>query len=246
MKSCLYEGWIRHRRYQPKTHAIRYAQFMWGLDLAELPALFEEGLIAEEKRYASASFLRKDFLGNPTHSLQESVRDLAEQHGGRRPTGRIVLITHLRYLGYIFNPVNLYVCYADQGDEIETVLAHVTNTPWGEKHLYLLPNEIRERPGRFSAINDKQFHVSPFMEMEMQYHWRLARNERSLVVHIENHKEDQLIFDATLSLRQLPLTHEQRRACLRRYPLMTFQVLMGIYWEAVRLWRKGLGVYDHP
>jgi uncharacterized protein len=136
--SAVYEGWVRHRRVRPVEHSFRYRVFMAYLDLAELPELFDRVPLWSARRAAPAWFRRSDFLGDPELPLRDAVLDRVEELGGARPAGPVRLLANLRYLGHSFNPVSFYFCFAEDGERLAAVLAEVTNTPWGERHSYLL------------------------------------------------------------------------------------------------------------
>lgn len=139
MQSCIYEGWVRHRRTTRVQHAFRNRVFMMSLDLAELDLVFAGRWFWSTKRFAWARFRRSDYLGPAEQPLDESVRDFVRSERGTRPTGPIRLLTNLRYAGFAMNPVSIYYCYNETGEQVETVVAEVTNTPWGERHCYVLP-----------------------------------------------------------------------------------------------------------
>ena len=124
---------------------------------------------------AWAWFRRADHLGPAERSLDESVRDLVEARLGWRPGGPIRLLTHLRYFGLVMNPVSFYYCFNACEERVEAVVAEVTNTPWRDRHCYVL--DLRDVPlsKMPRARHAKELHVSPFLEMDLEYRWRLMR-----------------------------------------------------------------------
>jgi DUF1365 family protein len=243
MNSCVYRGTLRHRRFVPVSHEFRYGLFLLYLDLDELPRIFDGRWLWSARRPAPAWFRRADHLGDPAEPLDAAVRNLIAARTGRRSTGPIRLLTHLRYFGYVQNPVSFYYCFDSSATAVETIVAEVTNTPWGERYAYVLPVAPDGPPHRFRL--DKEFHVSPFLPMDHRYDWRFSTPGRRLTVHMENLADGQRVFAATLSLRRQTLTGRVLAASLARYPWMTATVVAGIYWQALRLWWKGAPFYPH-
>lgn len=247
LASAIYEGWVRHRRHAPRRHAFRYRIAMLFIDLAELPRLFEHRWLWSLGRRNLAEFRRSDYLGPTELPLDEAVRRRVAAHTGQRPQGPIRLLTHLRYAGHCFNPVSFYYCYGADGHTLEAVLAEITNTPWKERHAYVLPLSEGEQRGRVHAWRfAKIFHVSPFMPMARGYDWRFCEPGQALRVHMNVLRDDGRDFDATLVLQRRPFDGRQLARVLWRFPLMTVQVVAAIHWEALRLWLKRTPVHDHP
>ncbi len=245
MHSRIYKGRVRHRRTAPTRNRFSYRMFMLYIDLAELPRLFDGVPFWSARRWALARFKRSDYLGPDSVPLDTAVRDLIEKRLSRRPQGPIRLLTHLRYFGHCFNPVSFYYCFDAQDARVETIVAEITNTPWGERHAYVLDaTQHPQRVQRFAF--DKRFHVSPFMPMDMQYEWRFNAPDDHLFVHMQNFREGRSMFDATLSLNRVPFSAAALVRLLLGYPLMTVQVAAAIHWQALKLWLKKTPLYDHP
>ena len=245
-KSCIYEGRVRHRRFTPVEHDFDYRLFMMYLDLDEAPGLFRQRWFWSAKRRALAWLKREDHLGDPARPLAESVRDLVAQHTGRRPTGPIRLLTHLRYFGYCFNPVSFYYCF-DEQEQLQTIVAEVNNTPWGEQHCYVLDGggPVGDAGMRRFALR-KQMHVSPFMPMDIDYDWRFSQPLDALSVHMQNMRGADKLFDATLAMTRTEISGKSLARVLLTYPLMTARVFLAIHWQALRLWRKRVPFFTHP
>ena len=242
MRSALYEGTIRHRRFAVRERVFRHRLALVYADLDELPRLFGGRLIA--RRPGFVRFRRADYLGDPAVPLAADVRALVARRTGSDPGGPVRLLTQPRTLGHCFNPVSFYYCFRPGGEHLAAVVAEVTNTPWGERHAYVLPS------GGDGAVldgeADKALHVSPFMAMDQRYTWRASRPGATLSVHIASTEHGAPAFDATLSLRRTPLTRRSlARVCLR-YPAATLRVLALIYGHAAVLWLRRVPVHAHP
>lgn len=246
MQSALYSGWVSHRRVAPTRNAFRYRLFMVWLDLAELERAFAGRWLWSTRRVALARFRREDYLGPHDRPLDVAVRDLVEARTGTRPAGAVRMLTHLRYFGYCFNPVTFYYCYGAD-DRLETIVAEITNTPWRERHQYVLPLAAGDRDGAHAVwAFGKRFHVSPFLPMDMDYEWRFDAPAGRLQVHMANFRAGDRVFDATLALEREPITGASLARALARFPFMTAKVVAMIHWQALKLWLKRTPFHVHP
>ena len=183
--SAIYEGWVRHRRFEPVEHSFRYRLFLAYLDLAELPAVLDPFPLYSARRRAPVRCRRADFLGDPARPLDECVRDVVAASGAPHPPGPIRLLTGLRHLGHGFNPVSFYYCFDPTGRRVEAVVAEVENIPWGERHAYVLIRGDREGTVLADEM-EKKHHVSPLMGMDQTYTFRAGTPGERLQIHIES------------------------------------------------------------
>jgi DUF1365 family protein len=246
VNSAIYEGWIRHRRKLPREHAFRYRVFMMYLDLAEIEHVFDGRWLWSVERCNLAEFRRSDFHGDPALPLDTAVRDTVQARLGRRPSGPIRMLAHLRYFGHCFNPVVFYYGYADDGATLEWVVAEISNIPWNERHAYVLPVADAATHGDTHGWRfRKEFTVSPFMPIERGYDWRFQEPGADLRVHMNVQAGAHTEMDATLVLERRPLDGRQLARALLHHPVMSASVVMAIYWQALRLWLKGVPFHGH-
>ncbi len=247
MVSCIYEGSVRHRRLSPAAHEFRYRLYMLYLDLDELPNLLAGGFVLSRSWFSPASFRRRDHLGDSSIPLYDAVRDLLKNRTGQQCEGPVRLLTLLRSFGYYFSPLNLYYCFDREGTEVTFIVAEVSNTPWLEKHWYVLWDGNRiDDPTSLRFRHAKDFHVSPFMDMNAEYEWSLSEPGPRLSVSIANYSGDQRFFDVAMVLNRRKLSRGAMIRTLTRHPWMTARVAHAIYWQALRLWWKQCPFYTHP
>jgi uncharacterized protein len=256
----LYTGTLRHRRFRPGKHEFTYTLFMAWLDIDRIPELMAQSPWTSYNRFNWASFEERDHFGDPRLSLRERLAQDARTHGVPLPEGPIFLLTHLRYLGYCFNPISFYFCY-DQNGHLDTILAEVNST-FGESRNYWLWPKNRQSSANALDPNSsatalryrcpKTMHVSPFMDMNLDYEFVLTEPGEKLVAHMNTIERGtasgipQPFFDATLALEHELWTARSLGRVLLRHPWMTAKVIGAIHWQALRLFLKQVPVYTHP
>ncbi len=244
--SALWRGHIAHARFEPVPHRFRYGLFMTAIDLDELAAPGGLGLGALLDPSRRRSFLRlrrTDHLGDPAVPLKQAVLAHLDRELPGFGCGRVVLLTHLKQFGLRFNPVNFYFCFASDSDRLEAILLEVNSTPWGEQHCYVLDCRGSEQPYKF--VRAKAFTVSPFLPVDMEYRFRFEFEAGRLTIHKENWRGAARVFHAALQLQRSPLTRASVLKALLQYPFMTWKVVTTIYFEALRLWLKGVPFIGH-
>ena len=227
---------------------FQYRLFFMFLDLAEVPTVFDIHPLWSYEKFNIACYRRRDHFGDPAIPLDRAVSDLVEVHLGSRPNGPIRLLTHLRYFGHCFNPASFYYCYDSEDTRVETIVVEIHNTPWGERHCYVLGDDQNEHPLKYWRRHQfaKSFHVSPFIDMNIHYDWRFHEPGDSLQVHMIDYQNGQKLFDASLALQRREFTRSSLTEVLIRYPMLTGKVICMIYWQALRLILKRTPFFSHP
>ncbi|HLH66780.1 MAG TPA: DUF1365 domain-containing protein [Solirubrobacteraceae bacterium] len=240
--SCIYVGTVRHRRSQPR-HELRHRLALLYVDLQELPSLAGGALV--RRAPGLVRMRRRDYHGEAAIPLDAAVRDTVERATGRRPSGPIRLLAHPRSWGHCFNPVSFYYCFDDGAERLQALVAEVTNTPWGERHAYVMEPEV---PGSavLRASFAKRMHVSPLQPMDRVYRCAATIPASTLSLHVESLQAGEPAFDATLSLRRRELDAGALRWLAVSFPFATVRVLALIYGHAARTRLAGAPVYGHP
>ncbi len=244
LRSSVCFGRVAHRREAPIVHEFSYRHFLLRLDLDELEHVFAGRWLWSHERLNLASFRRSDYLGDARVSLADAVRGRVMEELGRRPTGRVELMTQPRMLGYVLNPVSFYFVH-DAGGELDAIVAEITNTPWNERHSYVLDARVREG-GEVVARFTKRFHISPFMDMEQSYVWAFADDGRETRVRMETFERGAKLFEARMQLERRPLDGRSLAHALLAFPGFSLRTVAAIYWQALRLKLAGAPFYEHP
>lgn len=244
MKSAFYTGTVRHRRFHPTQHSFRYRMTLLYLDLDEIEKLIRPHWFWSDKKFNLGWLRREDYIAPHHLSIKDAVLTRVSKAGYSLPEQpQVAMLTNPRLWGFCFNPVTLYYVYEGH-DSLHTIVAEVNNTPWLERHAYVLP--VTNRRGRFRHRFDKEFHVSPFNPMDMHYQWISTCPRESLLVHMENHKQERKHMDATLTLRRVEWRPWRLNISLWTGPWHALWVPLAIYWQALKLFLKRTPVYDHP
>ncbi len=244
--SCLYRGTLEHRRLSPVKNEFTYSILYYFLDLDEVSGIFNIPGLMGHNFPGILSFWRKKYFGDPKIPLKESIADLVFKETGKRPQGPIRLLTNISYFGFCFNPASFYYCYAQDGKTLETIVLEVTNTPWGERHQYVMKYD---GVGKKVFTHPKVFHVSPFMPMTIDYTWVFSSPSDHIYILMQNRYQGQkeLIFDSTLEVKRIPLTRSSTFFSFIQFPFITFKTMLAIYYQALKLYFiKKIPFYDHP
>ena len=242
--AAVYTGRVRHHRAVPVAHGFTYRLAMTFLPLDEVDDVLARHPLWSRRLWSPVRYRREDFFGDPARSLADSVRDLVEAEAGFRPDGPVALLAHLRTFGWCFNPLAAYYCYDATGTRVVAQVLSVTNTPWGERHQYVV--DTRGSSGAWSQRFPKRLHVSPFMGMDQTYELAASAPGPHLHLGLATEEDGRRVFTAALDLRRRPADRAGLGHVLWRHPLMTLRVSIAIHVQALRLWRKGVPVHPHP
>ena len=236
LTSAIYRGQVNHRRFFPKQHKFAYSYCMWLLDVDEINLVSSEYRLVGQDKFKPIRLCLSDHIEQVTDpdEFKRRIRLKVKELGGQWQGQKLLMMTQARVLGLYFSPVNFHFCY--EGETCQYMLAEVSNTPWGEKHWYLVDLE--------NAETEKDFHVSPFMPIEQRYIWRVKLPADKFLAHIENWQE-QKVFDATLSLQKVELSSTNILRVLLRFPVMAISTVAAIYWQAMKMFTKGFKFYSY-
>ena len=242
MNSSAYFGLVRHKRFIPCLHVFSTRSFYIYLDLDQIEKFFSKSWFWSYEKKNLASFYRKDYLSHIAGaSLKEAALQVLKDHTQENFKGQIFLLGHMRYFGFCMNPLAVYYCYDNDG-KLAYVINEVHNTPWNERYTYVL--DVRQDSGpTYRTQFKKMFHVSPFLPMNLNYHWDFRRPGQKIVLAISDYSEATRVFEAQLTLKKVQKSLDR---LILEYPFNTFKVILGIYWTALRLWLKGVQFISHP
>lgn len=233
--SRAYFGSIRHRRFGLKQNHFNYKLYMLGLDVDEVENGQVNSWCIGQQWFKPIRVNLGDYIEGNAASIKKRIADKVTHLNGCNSFERVLMVVQARCFGLYFSPANFFYLIDKKG-VCTQVLVEVTNTPWKQKHYYLVNLEKK-------LINEKTFHVSPFMDLDMEYHWKLhdPMSSNHLNVHIENHRKNgDKVFDATLAMKRRSITGKSMLMIWLSLPFMTLKIVMGIYYQAMKLWGKGV------
>jgi uncharacterized protein len=239
VRSAIYEGTVRHRRPGPDGHRFDQDVRMVLIELEATPDLCALHPLWSARHPAPVWVRRADYLGDPAVSLSTAVRDVVEERAGTRPAGPIALLTNPRTWGWLFNPISCYFCFDPGGTHVEHMVAEVTNTPWGERHCYVVGP-----PGVHRLT--KALHVSPFLPMNLDYRLEYSEPGEVLEVNFSVSGPEGPQLYAGMDLNRRRAERRSLGGLVWTPNGGTIGVTVGIYRQALALWRKGVRFYRHP
>lgn len=245
-KSAIYIGDVEHRRLAPKKNIFSYSVCYYFLELEEIPKIFKFPFLFSYNFPGLLSFWRKDYLGSKEKDLKAAVKEEIFKATQQTFEGQIKLLTNISYFGFCMNPVSFYYCYDSEGKNLKYIVSEITNTPWGERHpqVFSFDQEKDKKVYEFP----KNFHVSPFMPMTIDYTWVFHTPNEKLFVYMQNRNkgEKELIFDSTLKLVRKDLNASNVALSFFSFPFVTLKTMVAIYYQAAKLYFKNVPFYTHP
>lgn len=241
IRSAVYDGRVIHQRHGAKTHRLEYRVFSLFVNLEETGELDNQLRLLKHNRRGFFSFHDRDHGPGDGSSLRDWVGEQLTRAGMTDSGGPVYLLCYPRVLGYVFNPLSVYYCYTSAG-QLQALIYEVGNTH-GERHSYLIPASPEDGMVRHAC--DKRLYVSPFLPMNCRYNFRARVPGKVLSLLIRETSDDEPVLDAWFTGQRRPLSDRTLLRLGLGLPLMTFKVMAGIHWEALKLWLKGLPVFSH-
>ncbi|MEK9771622.1 MAG: DUF1365 domain-containing protein [Nitrosomonadales bacterium] len=240
---AIYQGTVSHSRLFPKKHSFKYTVHYLYIDLDHYSTLFKKNFFYSVDKFNFASISRKNYLGKTSQSIKQSVIQLLQKSLNLKFSGKIFLLTTPSFFGYCFNPVSFYYCY--EKTQLVAIISHITNTPWGEKYAYI--HDCRKKDSEIHKFKiRKNFHVSPFIPMDIDYEWYFQTPKDFLLVSMNNFYQNKLQFNAELRLIKKAMTNIKLYKMLLLSLPMSIKAIVLIYWHALLIKLKGNPFYSHP
>lgn len=251
MSSALYQGVVIHGRVEPKKHHFHYKLFLFWLDLENIEQTCRDIKGLAYNRRGLVQFKREDYLDQPSKPLHVRALERMNELSDKPLKGKVYFLGQLRTLGFYFSPVNFYYLQGEDG-HFTHLLAEVSNTPWDQRHHYLVTLPEKDNPHSLNDVispTEKAFHVSPFNPMDMEYRWQVSQPGEKLNLSIACYKKEETPkkhFVAGIQMRRLALTSRHLKQQLMAIPSTAMKTLFGIYWQALKLFIKRMPFYSAP
>ena len=235
ISSCIYNGNVIHKRFKPKEHFFKYKVFSLFIDLSELNELNDELNFFSFNKFNLISFYEKDHGERDGSSLVDWVKKNLSSKKINTDNIKIKLLCYPRIFGYVFNPLSVFFVY-DNNDNLISILYEVKNT-FGEQHTYIFKVE---NDNLLQHNCEKKFHVSPFIEMNCNYFFRILKPSEKISVVIDQYQLDEKILFASQDGKRVDFNSKELLKSYIKHPLMTFKIISAIHFEAFKLWLKGI------
>ena len=238
MTSSIYNGTVIHKRFKPKIHYFKYKVFSLLLDLSELDYLSKQIKFFSHNKFNLVSFYEKDHGNRDGSSLVSWVKKNLEDNNINTEKVKIKLLCYPRILGYVFNPLSVFYIY-NESEKLVSILYEVKNT-FGEQHTYIF--KVDNDQNLYQHNCSKKFHVSPFIEMNCKYFFRLLKPGEKISVIIDQYQTDEKILYASQDGQRVDFNTKELIKSYLKHPLMTFKIISAIHFEAFKLWIKGIKI----
>ena len=236
INSSIYNGQVIHKRFKPKVHSFRYDVFSLLIDLSELETLDKQVNFFSYNKFNWISFYDKDHGDRDGSSLINWVQKNLRKNNISTENIKIKILCYPRIFGFVFNPLSVFYVY-NSNENLISILYEVKNT-FGEQHTYIF--KVTKDSNLIQNNCSKKFHVSPFIEMNCNYFFRLLKPGNKISVIIDQYdSEDKILYASQDGIRSDFDTKHLIKSYLK-HPIMTFKIILAIHFEAFKLWAKGI------
>ena len=249
MKSSFCNGSVIHNRLNPKPHRFKYHMSWCLFDLDSIDEVFNHSKLWSLNKWNLVSIRNEDYINSKTDSIKSKAQSYIKKQTNKDFNGKIFLFTHPRYMGFGFNSVNFYLCY--EGENIVYILSEINNTPWKQKHVYFHDinhsiNHPTIKPTEYEFKFQKEFHISPFVDMAIDYLWKFTINQESLQVSMQLNQNEKLLMNVNLNTNLTLIHNNNLMKWTVKKPFQALKMFAGIYWQAFKLWTKKIPFLTHP
>ena len=233
MNSCIYNGEVTHTRFKPVKHFLKYKTFSFYIDLDEIEKLDKDNPIFSYNKFNIFSFYDKDHGDRNGKSLKTWVLSNLKRFDINENINKIKLLCYPRIFGYVFNPLSIFYCY--ENNLLKAIFYEVKNT-FNEQHTYIF--KVKDN-NMIDQKCKKKFYVSPFMDMDTYYNFKLLNPNENLSISIKQTDKEDIVLSAVQTGKRKEFTFKQLMLNFFKYPLMSFKIISAIHFEALLLWLKG-------